>query len=303
VKIAIVHPYLVHLRAVGGTTRVYALVRHLAGRHTVEVLTHASGDPDADRAAADDLAQLGAVHRTFERPRATTPRKLSWMLSPEPYFVGHNLNPALASYLAERDRAGEIDLVHVEFSYLEPMLAGLGARPARILAEQETMSLMIERLRSVPGALKSAYQLYIARELRAVRRFERAVLPRFDRAFAITPQEAGRRRGSSARSSGDPRRSSLTSSTRARSRHPSPSRPRRSASSSATSRTTRTCTRSTGFSSMPGPRSAPRDPTSASRSSARGFPRRPRATPWPRESSRAAASRTSRTAIAAPPSS
>jgi polysaccharide biosynthesis protein PslH len=191
VKIAIVHPYLVHARAVGGTTRVYGLVRHLAPRHRVEVLTHASGDPAADRAAADDLASLGAVHRTFARPPATARRKLAWMLSPEPYFVGHNLNPALASYLAERDRAGEIDLVHLEFAYLEPMLAGLGPHPARILAEQETMSLMIERLRSVPGALKSAYQLYIARELRAVRRFERAVLPRFDRAFAITPQEAG----------------------------------------------------------------------------------------------------------------
>jgi polysaccharide biosynthesis protein PslH len=191
VKIAIVHPYLVHARAVGGTTRVYGLVRHLAARHSVEVLTHASGDPDADRIAADDLASFGATHRTFARPRATASRKLSWMLSPEPYFVGHNLNPALASYLAERDCAGALDLVHLEFAYLEPQLAGLGPRPARILAEQETMSLMIERLRSVPGALKSAYQLYIARELRAVRRFERAVLPRFDRAFAITPQEAG----------------------------------------------------------------------------------------------------------------
>jgi glycosyltransferase involved in cell wall biosynthesis len=190
-RIAIVHPYLVHSRAVGGTTRVYGLVRHLAGRHSVEVLTHASGDPEADGAAADELAKLGVVHRTFARPRATPSRKLAWMLSPEPYFVGHNLNPALASYLAERDQMGELDLVHLEFAYLEPMLAGLGPRPARILAEQETMSLMIERLRSVPGALKSAYQLYIARELRAVRRFERAVLPRFDRAFAITPQEAG----------------------------------------------------------------------------------------------------------------
>lgn len=190
-KIAIVHPYLVHSRAVGGTTRVYALVKHLAARHAVEVLTHTSGDPEADRAAIADLAGLGVRHRCFARPRATTARKLAWMLASEPYFVGHNRNPALAAHLAELDRRGELDLVHLEFGYLEPSLHGLGSAPARILAEQETMSMMLERLRSVPGALKSAYQLYIVRELRAVQRFERETLPRFDRAFAITPEEAG----------------------------------------------------------------------------------------------------------------
>jgi glycosyltransferase involved in cell wall biosynthesis len=190
VRITIVHPYLVHAGAVGGTTRVFRLVRYLAERHSVEVLTHASGDPAADRAAAAELAGFGVSHRTFARPRATARRKVSWMLSPEPYFVGHNWNPALAAYLGERDRAGELDVVHVEFAYLAPHLARLGPRPARILAEQETMSLMIERLRAVPRTFLSAYQLYIARELHAVRRFERTVLPRFDRAFAITPTEA-----------------------------------------------------------------------------------------------------------------
>lgn len=190
-KIAIVHPYLVHSQAVGGTTRVHALVKHLAVRHSVEVLTHSSGRPEDDAAAVADLAKLGVPHRCFAKPRATPPRKLAWMLSSEPYFVGHNRNPSLAAYLAERDRAGELDLVHLEFGYLEPLLHGLGSRPARILAEQETMSLMLERLRHVPGALKSAYQLYIVRELRAVRRFEQDILPRFDRAFAITPEEAG----------------------------------------------------------------------------------------------------------------
>src|SRR5262249_31186117 len=80
-KIAIVHPYPVSSRAVGGTTRVNALARFLAPRHAVSVLTHASGDDEADRAAIAELAALGIEQRVFERPRASAPRKLVWALS------------------------------------------------------------------------------------------------------------------------------------------------------------------------------------------------------------------------------
>jgi polysaccharide biosynthesis protein PslH len=190
VKLAIVHPYPVSSRAVGGTTRVNALARFLARRHAVTVLTHASDDEEADRAAIAELASLGIEQRVFPRPRASAPRKLAWALGSSPYFVGYNRNPDLEAALVELDRSAALDAVHLEFAYLTPLLEGLSSIPARILAEQETMSVAIERLRAVPQHLKSRYQLYLGHRARSVRRFEARVLPEFDRAFAITAGEA-----------------------------------------------------------------------------------------------------------------
>jgi glycosyltransferase involved in cell wall biosynthesis len=191
VRIAIVHPYAVSRRAVGGTTRVHMLARHLASRgHRVQVLAHASEDPEEDGDAIRDLAELGVEQRVFARPRPTVGRKLAWALGRVPYFVGHNRNPGLEAALAALDRDGDLDVVHLEFAYMEPVLEALGSRPARILAEQETMSLMIERLRAVPARRLSLYQVYLSRQVDGVRRFEAEALRRFDRAFAISEDEA-----------------------------------------------------------------------------------------------------------------
>lgn len=198
-RIAIVHPYPVSSRAVGGTTRVHMLVRHLAPRHAVHVLTHASEDPAADARAVAELAGLGVEQRVFARPHATVRAKLAWALGPSPYFVAHNRNPALEAALQRLDRGGDLDIVHLELAYLAPVLWGLGSHPARILAEQETMSLMIERLRAVPRRL-SLYQRFIAHTVERVRRFEAEALGEFDRAFAICDAEAAQL----ARTSGRP---------------------------------------------------------------------------------------------------
>ena len=189
-RIAIVHPYPVWRRAVGGTTRVDLLVRHLAGRHEVTVLTHASGDREADAAAIADLASIGVEQRIFARPRPSPGRKIAWALAANPYFVGFNRNPGLEAALGALEREGALDVVHVEFAYLAPLLGGLGPRVARSLAEQETMSVMIERLRAVPGRRRSLYQIYLGHELDRVRRFEAGALCTFDRAWAISPGEA-----------------------------------------------------------------------------------------------------------------
>ncbi|HZR80491.1 MAG TPA: glycosyltransferase [Candidatus Binatia bacterium] len=189
-KIAIVHPYPVSERAVGGTTRVYLLARHLAARHSVRILTHASGDPIADAAAVRAMADLGVAQEIFARPRATVGRKLAWALGHAPYFVGHNRNPALEAALARLDATDELDVVHVEFAYLAPVLGALGPRPARVLAEQETMSVVVERLHAVPSRRLSLYQVYLSRQLAGVRRFEAQAVRTFDRAFAINEAEA-----------------------------------------------------------------------------------------------------------------
>jgi glycosyltransferase involved in cell wall biosynthesis len=192
VKVAIVHPYPVHTGGVGGVTRVLALARHLARRHEVHVLAHSHGRRDEEEAAIAEMAALGVRQRVFPRPASPPWKKARWALSHAPYFVGHNRSPALEAALAALDTERGLDVVHVEMAYLEPLLRGVGARCVRVLAEQELMSLALERLRAVPLRHKSAYQCYIGLELGAVRRFEAEALPRFHRLYGITPGEAAR---------------------------------------------------------------------------------------------------------------
>ena len=191
-RIAVVHPYPVSSRSVGGTTRVYALVRYFAARHEVHVFAHSHGQPAAEQEAVRELASLGVTQRVFPRPPSSWLTKARWALSSAPYFVGHNRNPALESALVALDRERGLDMAHLELIALEPLLHGLGPQCARVLAEQELMSITIERLRTVPFRHKMPYQHYITRQIPRIRRFEAEALRRFDRLFGIHEGEATR---------------------------------------------------------------------------------------------------------------
>lgn len=191
-RIAIVHPYPVWSRAVGGTTRVHALVRHLAPRHELYVFAHGHGAVDEETEAIRELAGLGVVQRIFPRPPSSWLTKARWAAGRAPYFVSHNRNPALEAALATLDRERPIDVGHLELIALAPLLESLGPGAARVLAEQELMSITIDRLRGVSWRHKSMYQHFIIRQLGRIRAFERDALRRFDRLFGISEIEAGR---------------------------------------------------------------------------------------------------------------
>lgn len=191
-RIAIVHPYPVHRRAVGGTTRVYALVRHLAARHEVHVFAHSQGDAEEEQQAIRELAEFGVVQRVIPRPSSSWFAKARWAVDRLPYFVHYNRSPILEAALAELDRERGLDVAHLEFGFLEPLLGGLSHHCARVLAEQELMSVHIDRLRRVPGRHKSAYEYYVSLELPRVRAFEARALRHFDRLFGITEGDAAR---------------------------------------------------------------------------------------------------------------
>jgi polysaccharide biosynthesis protein PslH len=188
-RIAVVHPYPVHRRALGGVTRIHLLVQHLAPRHEVTVLAHATGNSQADDEAIRELSEIGITQKLFERPEPRLGRKAAWLIDREPYFVARNRNAKLAAALAELDLVNGVDVVHTEFAYMAPALQALGNRPLRVLAEQETQSLAIERLREIPLRKKKLYECFIGTQLEKVRRFERRVIPSFDLIYAITPQE------------------------------------------------------------------------------------------------------------------
>ena len=184
-KIAIVHPYPVHSGAVGGTTRVYALVRHLASAgHVVTVLAHSTGKAEADRAAVGDLASLGASQRLFPLVKPPLRARLGWISGPIPYYVHRNRNPSLEDELARLAP----DLVHVEAGYLAPLLDRLDPRVPRTLAEQETMSLAVDRLRTARG--RSPWELFLLTQRRKIAAFEQQALTGFQRVWAISAAEA-----------------------------------------------------------------------------------------------------------------
>jgi len=190
VRIAVLHPYPVSRRAVGGVTRLHALVRHLAPRHRVTVLAHAGEDPDSDAEAVRELAEIGVRQLLFPRPGAGAAKRLSWVLGRSPYAVAYNRNPDLADALAALEREEGLDAAHVELSYMAPFLARLRSRTVRILAEQETMSLALDRLRRVPFAGRTPFERYLPLEKGKVRRFEAEHLRSFQLLYGISGTEA-----------------------------------------------------------------------------------------------------------------
>ncbi len=190
-RMVIVHPYPVHQRAVGGTTRVLALVRFLVARgHRVAVLAHADSlDADRDDEACRDLARLGAVQRVFPRPTPSVWRKFAWGVGRTPYHVHRNRSPLLEAALADIVDRGDADVVHLEFGYLSDLLP-----PRRSvvygLAEQEVMSIARTRLASTSFANRTWYERAAVYAAARVRAYERRSLPRFDVLFGITSAEA-----------------------------------------------------------------------------------------------------------------
>jgi glycosyltransferase involved in cell wall biosynthesis len=187
-RIAIVHPYPAGSRAVGGATRVHELAVFLAPRHEVSLYTHAAreGEPGEDEV----LAGAGVTQVSSPRPPAGWTRKLRWWVGPLPYYVHRNANPALAQALAAADAARPFDVVHLELGYMVPLLAGVSPRAVRVVAEQEAMPLALSRLRRLSWRRRSRYELLAALVERKARRFDARTLPRFDRVYGITADEA-----------------------------------------------------------------------------------------------------------------
>jgi glycosyltransferase involved in cell wall biosynthesis len=186
-NIAIVHPYPVHDRAVGGTTRVYQLVQFLARRHRVSVFTH---DAEGAAGAETQLARQGIIHRSFPRPSATPRLKFEWLTDPQtPYYVHFNQNPALAAALRVADAKDAFDVVHVELGYMAPLIEGLGPHVVRSLAEQEAMPLVIGRLRHIPVTKRTRYEQLAVFTAAKVAAFDRRTLPGFDLLYGITAGE------------------------------------------------------------------------------------------------------------------
>jgi glycosyltransferase involved in cell wall biosynthesis len=194
-RIAVVHPYPVHHKAVGGTTRVYELVRHLARRHDVSVFTHAAGETETD----PELARLGVRSRTFPLRQPRLADKVRWWFDRTPYYVHRNLNMAMADAIAASDREQPFDVVHLELGYMAPAVDAVGPQAVRVLAEQEVMTLVVDRLRHVPWNQRTFYERMFVGTAAKVDAFDRRTLPAFDLLYGITATDRDQLRRASGR--------------------------------------------------------------------------------------------------------
>jgi glycosyltransferase involved in cell wall biosynthesis len=133
---------------------------------------------------------MGVRQALFPRPDVGPVKRLSWILGRSPYAVEYNRNPGLADALATLERDEGLDVVHVELSYMAPFLARLHPRTVRILAEQETMSVALDRLRRVPIASRTLFEHYVGMERGKVQRFESEALRSFQVLYGISGIEA-----------------------------------------------------------------------------------------------------------------
>ena len=195
-RIAVVHPYPVHAKAVGGTTRVYELVRYLSARHDVSVFTHADGSETDD----PELARMGVHTQTFARPRPALRDRVRWWFDRTPYYVHRNVSASLASAIGAADRDSPFDIVHLELGYMAPAIDAVGPRAVRVLAEQEVMTLVVDRLRRVPWRRRTMYERLFVHTAAKIAAFDRRTLPGFDLVYGITPQDRDQLR----RTSGQP---------------------------------------------------------------------------------------------------
>src|SRR6202165_2009198 len=171
----------------GGTPmRTYQLLRHLARRHQVFLLTY--DEPNTAEAAAA-LAQLGVALKVVPARRAQGAAKRGLQIAPlfsrASYQHRSLYSAAMQQAISRRLAGNDIDLVLVERSQMSGF--AFGSRPVLVLNEH---NLEYEALyRSFTTERSIARKLYNLVEYVKFRRAERAAWARFDGCVITSERE------------------------------------------------------------------------------------------------------------------
>jgi sugar transferase (PEP-CTERM/EpsH1 system associated) len=185
VEILVLAPYVPYPPWFGGASRVYHLLRVLAGEHRITLLCF--GTP-AEREAAVPLRETCVAVHTVMPPPAIRWRRLYQARSVvgRPYYHYAYHSAAMARALARTLARGSFDVVQVEFSHMGSYHLPEG--PLRVLDEHNVEYQLLERVgRQVRGPLRRFYGWDQARKFR---RYELAACRRMDAVF--TTSEADR---------------------------------------------------------------------------------------------------------------
>lgn len=180
-KLLFVSPYLPSLIRV----RPYHFIRELSQRHEITLLA-----TDVERALTD-AAGLRELSARFElvplRLRNAIVSCAVGALKGKPLQAAVCQSAELRRRLHDLVRGSEFDIVHLEHLRAADLRDSLPEHVPTLFDAVDSISLLLERTLSSSHSLR---QRLIARlELDRTRRFEAAILPRFDRVIVTAPED------------------------------------------------------------------------------------------------------------------
>jgi sugar transferase (PEP-CTERM/EpsH1 system associated) len=170
----------------GGPTRTFHLIRELARRHSVSLVTY--DEPGASHRVAA-LKQLCMGVYTVNDPLRSAPAKrrqqLKSITSLASYQRGRAYSPAMQAAISGLLEGQRFDVVQVEFSQMSHFDLGVG--PVRVLDEHNIDYELLDRMRQIEGS--PIRRLYYAIEAAKVRSEEQGAWDRFDGCVLTSERE------------------------------------------------------------------------------------------------------------------
>jgi glycosyltransferase involved in cell wall biosynthesis len=207
-RILILAPYPPFPPRGGGALRVYHLIRGLADRHEVTLLSFA---PDGAAVAA--LAPLRSLCRVATVPapprRSLARRAFTTLASPLPDMALRNAAPAYAEALSRTLAAGRYDVVQAESIEMAGYARAARGLGARLVLDEFNAEYLLQRRAALadlrrglalrPQALAGG--LYSLAQWRKLARYEAFLLGQLDRVLVVSEEDraalARLRRGAS----------------------------------------------------------------------------------------------------------
>lgn len=170
----------------GGKIRSYNLLRQLARRHELVLLSYYGGQPDAayDNDLRERLPNAVALH-------AALPGVSAWdytkrVLSTAPYAVGKFSSPSVVQAVAERLADERFDVAVCDFLSASLNFPRASATPAVLFQHNVESVLWRRQAAHEPNPLK---RLAFAIEATKMARYERAAVRRFAHVIAVSDRD------------------------------------------------------------------------------------------------------------------
>lgn len=189
-RVLILYPFLVKTGSLGGVARVTRLVEYLAHNgHEVWLACFASREERADRDAYESVRRMCHEMIVLSPEKRPVARKaLGLAFGQRPRYVDHFDSPAMRAEIGRILATQDIDVFHVEFTYLGDYVAQASGTDCATVLVDEELNFNADRLlfRSAPFSLRGLRAL---REARRFERYELAAAARFDHVLAIVEGE------------------------------------------------------------------------------------------------------------------
>ncbi len=175
----------------GPKMRSYYVLRYLAGRHQVTLLSFVR-PTDRPEAAAHLAEFCAAVHTVpmRRRPDRELLAAARSLLTGEPFLIARDLSPEMVTSLRERLAETRFDAILADQLWMAryALIAGELQPEARLILDQHNAVFMIpERL--AEGEKNPFKRLFLGRETGRLKAFETAVCRQFDHVVWVTEED------------------------------------------------------------------------------------------------------------------